>query len=44
MLLSMQSFMDKHDYSIASIKTELFKYEISKLENFKVEETGISFK
>ena len=44
MLLSMQSFMDKHDYSIASIKTELLKYEISKLENFKVEETGISFK
>ncbi len=44
MLLSMQSFMDKHDYSISSIKTELFKYEISKLENFKVEETGISFK
>ena len=45
MFLSMQSFMNKRDYSVISIKTELLKYETPKLENFnKMEETGISFK
>ena len=43
-LMSMQSFIDKHDYSIVSIKTELFKYETLKLDNFKIKKSGIGFK